>query len=55
MNFTIAACVGVAFVYFLPEVNDMFEEIQDNNAKKHLGDNDEADLEGEGVALLSAE
>ena len=55
MNFTIAACVGVAFVYFLPEVNDMFEEIQDNNTKKHLGDNDEADLEGEGVALLSAE
>ena len=54
MNFTIAACIGVAFVYFLPEVNDMFEEIQDDGKKGiKVGNND--DPEGEGVALLSAE
>lgn len=53
MNFTVAACVGVAFVYFLPDVKEMFEEIQDLNPSKHT--DERGDPEGEGVALLSAD
>ena len=53
MNFTVAACIGVAFVYFLPDIKEMFEEIQEGSSFQHSDES--GDPEGEGVALLSAD